>query len=298
MIAALFDSKAGFEPQPFDGRASIGRGTIAARSDLQDSPRLQESIVCELDRLATKVAMVTSAANALLRPGVDFGAEVLLEQRPSDRDKLLTLAMVLAQVDGNSAVFERLSQLSGALDEGDAGLSSLAGDIRLIGAERAGVLHRERLARQWQYFSQLTADTLEASKRPLRWNLPRLFWQNASVLNGMLRSAANGFAPCVNSFGNLIEPNLPQQRLWPRYMVLQTCTVMHEGERQPALLRDASVGGLGLDRLQQRFERGTSLFVLTPSGRQFGGHVAWSEPPRAGVMLDHALSEDDPLLKG
>jgi PilZ domain len=271
---------------------------IADDADATDHAQLKEAIVCQLDSFAAKTALVTSGVNALLRPDISFSGSDLARHLPSQHSKLMSLMTVLAQDTGDLALLEAISHLFNDLEDCEEAIVLFAADEQIIGTTRAGVLHRDRLARAWQALAQQVALSLETTKRSLRWNLSRENWQNASVLTSLLRSTANGFTPCIDDHGDMSMPALPQQRRWPRFCVLQNCTVSISNQTVQALLRDASAGGLGLDRLPITLKIGAPISVTTETCRLLSGTVAWSKGARAGISFALPLTENDPLLLG
>lgn len=285
------------QPPPYFS-AARSKTRPADKNLSPETAQLNEAIVCQFDALAAKTALVTSAVNALLCPDITFSGGDISRHLPSTQSRLLPLVTVLSQDSGDPTLLETVSALLDDMQQCQANVAHFLDDERVIGWPRAVVLHQHQLARCWQALAFQIAQCLESTKITLRWNLTRENWQNASVLTSLLRSASNGFTPCINDAGTLVMPVLPQQRRWPRFSVLQNCTVTLLNQTFQALLRDASAGGLGLDQMPVTPRTGSEITIATETGRSLSGTIVWSNGTRTGVAFASPLPENDPLLLG
>jgi len=258
---------------------------------------LVEGLTIELHQTAVLSAVVTSAVNTLFGPGQPADPKHIFTYALADLTLLRSLkSMVADTLPGGTRQPALLALLQSLSDSQDA-FVWYADEIETLGQDRASIVHRRSLTEAWKRTCRLTIEALNELEHLLDDQLPEPYLQNHKVLFGLLNSAAQGFKPCIDSNGGLFLPPLPQQRRWPRLSVLQKCTVAFRGISSPAFIRDASAGGLGLDKMPA-VECGTHLTVEMETGRSLQGTVVWTRNTSAGVQFLKPLLPSDPLLRG
>lgn len=292
----MFHSLAAFQKFP----AQISRVPHTRRwrlaSDLKLCP-LAEGLIAELHYTALVTAVATSGVNTLFGPEVPVSSASVEPYASFDLSLMRSLkSMSVEMLAGADDLFS-LEVFLDELDESQQAYCSFADDIPVISEDRAVILHRRQLTSSWQSSCRAALSALRELENALSGQLSEPYLQNHCVLNGLLESSAGGFKPCLDEHGQLYMPPLPQKRRWPRFSVLQECRVKLKGREIKAFIRDASAGGLGLDRMPN-VELGTSLTIVTQSGRLLTGTVVWRQNASAGLKFCKPLHPSDPLMRG
>lgn len=170
-------------------------------------------------------------------------------------------------------------------------------DVRLIGLNRAAVLHQFRLAKAWRSACHSGVDAIGALNAEFDESLPGLYALNVGVLTRLLKAAAAGEAPLLRDNGQIYFPELPQRRRSTRQILNQAVMLQHQGVTTRAFARDVSHGGLGLDHTP-KLEPGHIAVVELSSGRRLTGSIIWYNHGRAGLKFDRPLTPNDVLLRG
>ncbi len=265
---------------------------------LEDAARaaaLKEALVCETHSAALMTATVTSAVNALADKTLRIGPTELKTFAPGDGSRLSMLQGLLLEADATLDEPIFLGQFLTGAATGHELLKCYYRDAEMLGAARAGVLHKTTLSETWREICHLAILAVRELDAHIAPDLPEIYVQNARVLTALLAGAKNGWRPCIDSHGHLHLPPLPQQRRWPRRALLQTCKVAKRDMAFEAFVRDVSAGGLGLDKMPP-VARGEHLSVELVCGRQLRGIVAWSSGAKAGLHFQTELKATDPLL--
>lgn len=259
------------------------------------SHRFFETLTSDLHATAVAVAVVTSAINSL----TDWRTTIVPADVASYAPHGATLRALLAVADANPELGALdVPALDAFLDELDGArhtLDQYLDDCEMIGAERAGSLHAHRLQMFWRPLCKSAKGVVAEIDRALPVSLPELYLQNSRVTAALLSGAATGLRPCLNADGKLYVPALPQKRRWPRRTVLQNGLVRCGETVQSAFVRDASAGGLGLDRVAG-LRRGDAVAIEFASGRTLHGIIAWAAGTSAGVRFDVPLPATDPMI--
>jgi hypothetical protein len=258
---------------------------------------LGEGLVAELQYAALVTAVVTSAVNTLFGPEAPVSSASVEPYASLDLSLLRSLKTMSVEMLGGSDDLFSLRVFLGELDESQQAYRCFDDDIPVISEDRAIILHRRGLTGSWQRSCRAAVSALRELETVMSGKLSEPYLQNHRVLNGLLKSSAQGFKPCLDERGQVFMPPLPQKRRWPRFSVLQTCMVTLNGEQNPAFIRDASAGGLGLDRMPN-VALGTFLIIETESGRLLTGSVVWSQNGSAGLKFFKPLLASDPLMGG
>lgn len=261
----------------------------------QGSRRLFENLACELHATAVGIAVVTTAANAILDWRTTLRPEVIARFAPEGVTLRSLLTVLQAQDGSGLRCAEELANFLDDMDMARGLLDDYLDDCDTITAQRASIVHARVLQAGWQPLCRSAKGIVVEVDHDLPVALPELFAQNTRVVSALLTGAANGLRPCLNAEGKLYVPPLPQRRRWPRRTLLQNCIIYSDGQRQNAFLRDASAGGLGLGRVTG-LSRGDRVRVAMTNGRTLHGVVIWTAAGSAGVGFMHALAPDDPLI--
>ncbi len=258
---------------------------------------LFEALICEVHAAALQTAAVTSAANALADTNVLLSPAMIEPHVPRDTAALRGLRSHIIEHSVSTDDLLFVDDFLAALPEGQDALDSYFLDATDIGHDRAAVLHGRTLSTAWRHIAQLAYLAVRELGTPMYRRLPATYGENAGELLRLLEEAQRGGRPCIDAYGRLVVPAMPQQRRSPRRMLCQDCTLHHRDLRVRVFAKDISAGGLGLERAP-RLEPGEYVSVWLRSGRSFSGEVAWSRGTSAGIRFSSPLSLSDPLLDG
>jgi hypothetical protein len=153
----------------------------------------------------------------------------------------------------------------------------------------------EQITAVWRKLAEDCRDAVLELEPETRWRLNGAYTGNALVLSKFLKEAATGSRTCVNQYGEVALPLLPQRRRLQRYMLLQSCKIFSQGTASIAFAREVSKNGLGVD-CERDFSLRDAVVVVLRSGRKMPGLIVWCKDGKAGIRFDNQLSDDDPLI--
>lgn len=269
---------------------------LVRRPSLEEAT-LIEALVCETHLAALQTATVTSAVNALQRPGRIENPMEIKRFIPHKPAILLAPGGWLLDVGLDKSTIEDVEVFFEELRPARAYLKNFFHDADELGVARAEVLHRSKLAASWQLASRGAAIAVKSLDQSLRFSLPELYAATVPVLVSLLNSTADGLQPCIDAAGHPFLPDLPQRRRSARRGVFQECKVQHSRRTSRAMVRDVSSGGLGLDGIDG-LRRNELVVIDFDTGRRVMGTVAWVKGRTAGVRFSVPLPPNDPLLFG
>jgi len=153
----------------------------------------------------------------------------------------------------------------------------------------------EQITALWRKLSEDCNAAVQALEPETRWRLNELYSSNTFVLGKFLKAAATGAHGCVNQYGEVALPVLPQRRKTTRYMLLQPCRITAQGATSIAFARDISKNGIGLN-CERELRLKDAVLIELRNGRRMRGVVVWRRGEKAGIQFDTALSDGDPLI--
>jgi hypothetical protein len=242
--------------------------------------------------------VTASAVDRLLIADSEAAHAGLLAHAPGEPSRLLATGAGLSEAYLDTMCGASVARFLQALAVARFDLTDYFAECCAIGNARAAVLHQAGLSCSCRAAASDGANAVAHLDEAIDGSEQGqdVYRQTARRLATLLAAAA-GKAPCIDAEGDLYVPELPQRRRAPRARVGARCTVEHARRRTPALLRDISVGGLGLAS-GPALTVGEAIAVSLDSGRRFAGRIAWARGGSAGVVLDHPLLASDPLLFG
>ncbi len=281
--------------RPSQAPAAIPAG-LAAETDVFVSPII-ESLVCDTHTAALLTVAVTSIVNRIQDPGIARAESDLSPILPRDPTSMLAFRRWTADGELSSETLATVITYFAELESARRMMGQYFADVRLIGVERAAVLHQFTLAKVWRAACQSGIESVEAFNAEFEDSLPGLYTLNVGILTRLLTSAAKGEAPVLGDNGQIYFPELPQRRRSARRILNQAAMLQHQGTTSHAFVRDVSEGGLGLDRVG-RLEKGHIAVVELSTGRRLTGSIMWAKRGRAGLKFARPLNPNDPLLRG
>lgn len=277
---------------------------LPARARVGEAPRMGgpslhaafiENVVADIQSLATSVAVITTAVNAMTDCHLRLSAGEISVHAPDLPALRRLISAFDMEVTADAPIVDQTLDLIEEIADALEALSHYLDDSAQLGPGRAASLHASRLARIWRPLSKRMAKVLQAWEPTHEGLIPELYQQNSRVLVGLLAGAAAGFKPCLDRHYRLHVPDLPQKRRWYRRSLLKDCRVLQGAHEQSAFVRDVSAGGLGLERVTG-LERGMDVTVRVDGGRQFRGTVTWCSEGKAGIRFHRRLDARDPMI--
>ncbi len=279
----------GISPAPVSPRPAAGPGSCK-------TDRMFEAFVCEVHTAALNVAIVASAANALGARAISgIGREMVDNHLPRDTGTLQTLRRQLTEADARIDDLMFVDEFLAGLERGLVELEQYFADRARYGAKRALVIHQKQLPEAWQQISHLAHLAIRELSVPLHLRLPEPYGENSNVLARLLAETKRGGSPCIDSYGLIFSPPMPQQRRSPRRLLCQPCVVQTGEHSAGAIVRDVSAGGMGLEQIPP-LRPGEPVRVELSGGRRFDATVSWCSSRTAGVRFKTPLPAIDPLL--
>ena len=101
----------------------------------------------------------------------------------------------------------------------------------------------------------------------------------------MMTGVIAGREPPLDGNGCVVLPDWAERRSTPRLKLNNPVLLLHAGRKDRAVMRDISVGGMGLET-ELLLETGEPVTVFLNDTFHKLGHVAWCADGRAGVKSD------------
>ncbi len=258
---------------------------------------LIESLVCDTHTAALLTAAATSVVNRIQDQTVARSESDLVPILPKDPTSMIAFRRWTSDGEITSATLAAVISYFAELESARRMIGQYFADVRLIGTDRAAVLHQFTLSNVWRATCSSGRDALSALDDEFEDSLPGLYMLNVGILTRLLDSAARGEAPLIGDTGQLYFPELPQRRRSARRVLNQAALLQHRGLTSRAFVRDVSEGGLGLDQTG-KLEKGHIAVVELSTGRRLTGSIIWYKRGRAGLKFARPLTPNDPLLRG
>lgn len=164
-------------------------------------------------------------------------------------------------------------------------------------APRVPLAKLEQITAVWRKLAEDCRDAVLELEPEARWRLNGAYTDNALVLSKFLKEAMAGSRTCVNQYGEVALPILPQRRKTPRYTLLQHCKIFSQETSSIAFAREVSKNGLSID-CQRDFRLKDAVVVVLRNGRKMPGLIVWCKNGKAAVRFDSPLSDEDQLISG
>ncbi len=155
----------------------------------------------------------------------------------------------------------------------------------------------EQITAVWRKLAEDCRNAIVELEPETRWKLAGGYTANALVLGRFLKEAMAGSRACVDHYGEVALPILPQRRRTPQYRLDQPCKISWQAGTIISLARSISKDGIS-------FECDRSLALREPvsislrNGRKMQGHIVCSSGGRTDARFISSLPDDDKLLAG
>jgi PilZ domain len=257
---------------------------------------LFEALVCETHHAAAMTAIVTSCIHGAASGRQPLSRAVIDKFLPPEPAVLLSLTRrSLLEIEPLSETQERIEGFFLSLRVMRRAISTFLFDSGEIGAERAQVLHGNRLSAAASAACHEALRAVRALEAETPGRLPDLYCDHAEALGQVLLAAERQEMPCLDSRGHPYLPVLPQRRRSLRRSIGQNCRILYRKAILSAFAKDISDGGIGLLRVPF-LQRDDVVTIELETGRQFRGIVVWCRDEAAGIRFDQPLAASDPLL--
>ena len=287
MLHALYDR--------LFARKASAPGALQPPTQDTDGGSVVERIVCHAHAAALHTAVVTSAINGLRLPGRLRCPLALRNVLPGEIavGELLSRGRAGGMI--TAPLIRKLMDFFNAVAQVRTSTLTFCADVDEYGAVHAAFLHIHALHKASLRASRQALHVVRDLNDHFCTQLPRRYGENTRVLTYLLTDVIEGGQPCLDAFGDISVPTLPQRRPAPRRCAWLSCVVEHQGITSPAIVKDISVSGVGLAQAPTLLPNKVILMELQ-NGRCLTGTVIWSRGSSAGIEFDSPLEGDDALF--
>jgi hypothetical protein len=286
MLKALFKSS--------DPARQSFRGTTVSDEPDQGNA-LFEALVCEFHWTALQIAAIASCMTASLASERTWMLRSCTNLIPVE-SPVVRVALHSWQDIGLSAkLAASISRIYFDLSDAKKQALPLIRQAGSFVGPDISLAKLEQITALWRKLAEDCNTAVQGLEPETRWRLNGLYTGNALVLGKFIKEALFRSYACVNQFGELSIPLLPQRRKTPRYVLLQPCKITGQGSSSIAFARDISKNGIGLDH-ECHFKLKERVLIELRNGRKMKGTVVWSQKKKVAVQFDEPLSDSDPLI--
>ncbi len=282
-------------------KASEPARTSLVRSRVWNEPdeghALFEALVCEFHWAALQIGGIASCFNASLAFERMWMLRTCSNLVPVESPVIKVALRAWQDIGLSGELASSISKIY--FDLADAKHLSMP-LIEQAGAFAGPAVSRTKLEQINALWRKLTEDCKDVVGRlepETRWRFNSLYTGNALVLGKFLHEAISGGFGCVNQFGEVAIPVLPQRRKTPRYVLLQPCKISDKSGSSIAFARDIAKSGIGLD-CERDLALKEKVVVELRNGRKMKGIIVWSHKKKVSIQFDEPLPNDDPLIAG
>ncbi len=269
--------------------------TVSSEPD--EGNALFEALVCECHWTALQIGAIASCMNASLASERTWMLRSCSNLLPVESPVVKVALRSWQDIGLSGKLAESISRIYFDLSDAKMQAQPLISRAGAFAGPEISLAKLEQITALWRKLAEDCKTVVQRIEPETRWRLGGLYTGNALVLGKFLKEATSGSYACVNQFGEVAIPVLPQRRKAPRYVLLQRCKVSTQDVTSIAFARDISKNAIGLD-CEHDFKLKERILVELRNGRKMKGIVAWSQKKKAVVQFDEALSDGDPLIGG
>lgn len=242
----------------------------------------------EIEGLAGPTLASAAVSNALLAGVAGVEVREIAKNFPKEASQLTLAGQRLRQAYPSHEVNDALADLADALR------GAKAQSLAFISSGFASDLRS--LAAAWTATAAKVAAAMRTLDRAFGERRISGLGDEASPLLKLLDEVAGGGHSIIGPDGQLLMPRLRDAREFKRVAVNCPAVILRAGERQEAVLRDMSVGGLGLQGIAG-LKQADSVRVQVGDDLDLEGKVEWSHEDRAGIKLSLPIEVADQRLR-
>jgi hypothetical protein len=265
------------------------REANAADSNLESMVR---ALVREIE-VTSQLALASCVVFNALQIGIPISVASLHRYYPN-RPKVLTAIlrseMSLHLDKDSTCAFSNLHDAAALAIELARGTISISGSIKST-SNVAGV------AQAWRATSVHAVEALQQARVLLLNTGVAYRIPDPERMIYLLQQAADGATSGVNADGTIAGRSINEDRRHPRYFKSFPATLTYGESSQPAIVRDMSCGGCGIDIIK-RLPIGGHVRMSLSDLSTFEGKIVWACGLRAGLKFDHQLTEAEVMLSG
>jgi hypothetical protein len=260
-----------------------------------DGNALFEALVCEFHWAALQIGAITSCMNASLASGRTWMLRSCSNLVPVESPVVRVALGSWQDVGYPREIAAAIGRVYFELSDAKKLSMPLLNSAGVFVAPRIPLAKLEQISAVWRKLAEDCKSAVQELEPETRWRLNGLYTSNALLLGKFLKEAMTGSFACVNQYGEVALPILPQRRKTPRYTLLQPCKINSQGSTSIAFARDVSRNGIGLN-CERDFRLKDAVVVELRNGRKMKGIVVWRQKDRIGIRFDNSLAENDPLI--
>lgn len=267
---------------------------VAANANLPGN-LLLEALTCELHWSALQTGGITCIFNALHARGQGSIPNTCRNHFPVET-AIVTSAMQARDDFGlPRALSNRIEKWFKSLAFAKQTTFPFLDAQRERASEQVQLRTIAQLTVVWRSLCLEACETVNALEPETRWRIGGSYSENSLLLNRFLKPAASGNYDCVDPYGEVVLPVLPQRRKAKRFALQQTCKIAARGMSMRGFAQDISMYGMGLT-CDVNFGLKESVTIELQTGRRFKGVVVWIKNGRLGIQFNAALGRTDPLI--
>jgi hypothetical protein len=285
MLSALLKSS---------GQAKPRTSSVVANETLEGNA-LFEALICELHWMALQIGAITCCMNASLASRRSWMLRACSNLVPIESSIIKTSLKASDDIGlprDLSAAIRRIY-----LDLADAKKAALPliNNAGVLVAPRIPIEKLEQITAIWRKLSEDCRNAVFDTEPETRWRLADTYTGNSLVLSKFLKEAASGSRTCVNHYGEVALPLLPQRRRLSRIHFHQPCKISWRGITSIVATRTLSKNGLALS-CEFDLKIKETISIELRSGRKFKGTVVCCKAGNVDVRFETPLADNDILL--
>jgi hypothetical protein len=258
---------------------------------------LFEALVCEFHWTALQIGAISCCMNASLASGRAWMLRSCSNLVPVESPVVRVALRSWQDIGLPRELAGAISRLYFDLADAKKIALPLINSAGIFVGPHIPIVKLEQITAVWRKLAEDCRDAVLALEPETRWRLNGAYTGNALVLGKFMKEAMAGSRSCVNNYGEVALPLLPQRRKTPRFMLLQPCKLTWQGSTSIAFARDISTNGIGLN-CERDLRLKDPVIIELRSGRRMKGLVVWCSNGKLGVRFDNPLPDNDPLISG
>jgi len=273
---------------------AIRQSTAPAKGPIEGNA-LFEALVCEFHWTALQIGAIACCMNASLFSGRTWMLRACSNLVPVESPIVKVALRSWRDIGLPRELAAGIARIYFDLADAKKLALPLINNAGVFVGPRIPLAKLEQITAIWRRLAEDCNEAVQDLEPETRWRLNGLYTGNTLVLGRFMKEAKAGNYACVNQYGEVALPLLPQRRRTPRFTLLQPCKVLCQGGTSIAFARDISKTGIGLN-CERNFKLKEAALIELRSGRKMNGIVVWSKDGKVGVQFDNTLPDDDPLI--
>lgn len=271
------------------------RTVPAFANDALEGNALFEALICEFHWTALQIGAITCCMNASLASRRSWMLRACSNLVPIESLIVKTGLMATDDIGLPRHLGAAIRRIYLDLADAKKAALPLINSAGVLVAPRIPIEKLEQITAVWRKLSEDCRSAVFETEPETRWRLAGPYTDNSFVLSKFLKEAAGGSRTCVNHYGEVALPLLPQRRRMPRIRFQQPCKISWRGITSIVFARELSKNGLALS-CEFDLKQKETIVIELRSGRKFKGTVICCKAGKADVRFELPLADDDILL--